>query len=175
MNEIVNIENYLRINLVDMGLVLISTFLIVVFAKKFFWSNAKAYLDGRQQHIQEELETSQENLQASETMRNQYESQIANVNSEASEIISSAKRTAKAEAGDIVNDAKHSAEIIKEKAQKDIERDKLNARKQMREEMSDIAFLAAKKVVEKELDEDVHKKYVKDFIDQVDEDESWQA
>lgn len=32
-----NIDNYLRISLTDVVLVCISTFLIVMFAKKFFW------------------------------------------------------------------------------------------------------------------------------------------
>ncbi len=33
----INIENYLRLNFIDMILVLISTVLICLIAKKFFW------------------------------------------------------------------------------------------------------------------------------------------
>ncbi|MDQ0360594.1 F0F1 ATP synthase subunit B [Breznakia pachnodae] len=171
----INIDNYLRINLVDMGLVLISTFLIIVIARKFFWRYAKDYLDGRAAHIQSELDESQSNLQASEEMKQQYEEKLAGARAEATEIVSSAKQRATTEASAIVGDARNNAAIMKEKALHDIEREKANVREQIKEEISEVAFMAAKKVVEKELDEDVHKKYVKDFIEKAEDDESWQA
>ena len=37
----INIENYLRLNIVDALLVLISTFLIVLIARKYFWDILK--------------------------------------------------------------------------------------------------------------------------------------
>ncbi|MDF9825721.1 F-type H+-transporting ATPase subunit b [Breznakia sp. PF5-3] len=171
----INIDNYLRIDLMDMGLVLISTFLIVVIARKFFWKYAKEYLDGRQQHIQEELDTSTKNLQESEILKVQYEEKLAGARDEANEIVSGAKKKASQEAGEIVAEARNNAQIMKEKAFHDIEREKANVKEQIKEEISEVAFLAAKKVVEKELDDDVHKKYVKDFIDQAKEDDKWQA
>jgi len=171
----INIDNYLRINLVDMGLVLISTFLIIVITRKFFWRYAKEYLDGRAAHIQSELEESQDNLQASEEMKQQYEEKLAKARAEATEIVSSAKQRATTQANTIVSDAKNNAAIMKEKALHDIEREKANVREQIKEEISEVAFMAAQKVVEKELDEGIHKKYVKDFIQKAEDDESWQA
>ena len=38
------IENYLRISLTDVILVMISTILIVLIAKKFFWSKLVAFV-----------------------------------------------------------------------------------------------------------------------------------
>ena len=171
----INIDNYLRINLVDMGLVLISTFLIIVITRKFFWRYAKEYLDGRAAHIQGELDEAKNNLQKSEEMKLQYEEKLANAKVEASEIVVSAKKQASIEASTIVNDARVSATIMKEKAMHDVEQEKANVRKQIRDEISEVAFLAAKKVVEKELNEDVHKKYVKEFIQKAEDDDSWQA
>lgn len=173
--DIINIDNYLRINLVDMAFVLFSTFLIVLIAKKFFWKYAKAYLDGRVAYIQGELDESNKNLAESEILKAQYETRIASAHQEAGEILTTAKQRATQEAGDIVAQARNNAQMMKEKAFDDIAQEKANVRNQMKEEMSEIAFLAAKQVVKKELDEKTHKQYVKDFIDQAEEDETWQA
>ena len=66
----------------------------------------------------------------------------------------------------ITQNAKNQADHIKRKAQEEIERDKRNAQKEMREAISDVAIEAAKKLVEKEMDEKIQKQFVQDFIDQ---------
>ena len=53
-----NIDNYLRISLTDVVLVCISTFLIVMFAKKFFWEKLLTLIQKRQDLIQENIESS---------------------------------------------------------------------------------------------------------------------
>ena len=79
------------------------------------------------------------------------------------------KDSASKEAEEIVTKAKASAEAIKEKAALEIEHEKARVKKQIKEEISEVAFLAASKVVLKELDEETHKKYVDDFIEQAGE------
>ena len=56
----------------------------------------------------------------------------------------------------------------------EIEHEKAKVREQLKEEISEVAFLAARKIVEKELDESTHRKYVEDFIDEAGE-QTWQA
>lgn len=170
----INIDNYLRINLVDMGMVLISTFLIVLIVKRYFWKYVKQYLDARQLHIQTELATTSQNLHQSEELKAQYAEQMKHARSDADSIILDAKQKASREAEAIIIHAEEHAQTVKAKAFQDIEYEKAKVKEQMKEEISEVAFLAAKKVVAKELDEDVHKKYVKDFIDQAGGD-SWQA
>ena len=53
-----NIDNYLRISLTDVVLVCISTFLIVLIAKKFFWDKLLAYIQKRQDMIQDNIDSS---------------------------------------------------------------------------------------------------------------------
>ena len=51
-----NIDNYLRISLTDVVLVCISTFLIVMIAKKFFWDKLLTLISKRQALIQENID-----------------------------------------------------------------------------------------------------------------------
>lgn len=174
MNDIINIDDYLRLNIYDAVLVLISTALIVLIVKKFFWNYVREYLDKRQQFIQSQLDESEKALSESNELKAKYEASMANLKVEANEIIETAKKEAKAEAHEIVSKAKANAEAMKEKAALDIEHEKVKVKEQIKEEISEVAFLAAGKVVKKELDEDTHKQYVEDFIKEAGEG-SWQA
>lgn len=174
MDNMINIHDYLRINLYDAVLVLISTLLIVLIVKKFFWNYVRQYLEQRQAFIQSQLDESKANLQESEKLKTQYEEKMANAKQEALNLISAAKNTASREAGEIVSKARDDAHAIKEKAEMEIEHEKAKVREQLKEEISEVAFLAARKIVEKELDESTHKKYVEDFIDEAGE-QTWQA
>lgn len=174
MDNMINIDDYLRINLYDAVLVLISTLLIVLIVKKFFWNYVRQYLEQRQAFIQSQLDESKAKLQESEKLKTQYEEKMANAKQEALDLISAAKNTASREAGEIVSKARDDAHAIKEKAEMEIEHEKAKVREQLKEEISEVAFLAARKIVEKELDESTHKKYVEDFIDEAGE-QTWQA
>lgn len=166
MGDIINIDNYLRLNIQDAVMVLISTILIVIFVKKFFWNYVQDYLAAREAHIQNELDESATKLKESEDLKAQYEEKMAGVKAEAKEIIAIAKENASKEAMSIVSKAKDNAQAMKEKATLDIENEKAKVKEQIKEEISEVAFLAAAKVVGKELDETTHKKYVSDFIDE---------
>ena len=99
---------------------------------------------------------------------------MANARGEAHEILESAKANAVQEKREILAAARGEAEAVKKKARKDIEREKVQARAEMKDAIVDVAFEAAKQIVNKELDESTHKQYVDDFIEHAG-DESWQA
>lgn len=170
----INISNYLRLNVVDMAMVLISTLIIVLIAKKFFWSKVIDYLDRRQEAITSDLNSAAESKQQGLEFRSQYEVQLAGAKDEARAIKEQAALNAKAEKQETLAQAKMEAEKIKEKALQDIEREKIAAREEIKEQITEVAFLAAEKIVEKELDDKEQRKYVKDFIDHAGE-ESWTA
>ena len=56
----------------------------------------------------------------------------------------------------------------------DIEREKVQAQKEMKQTITDVAFEAASKIIEKELDEKQQQKYVDEFIEHAGDD-TWQA
>lgn len=169
-----DINAYLRLNFVDMLMVCISTLLIVCIAKRFFWSKVTAYLDGRSAAIQADLDAGSKMREEAEQYKVQYEQQLASARVEAHGILEGAKANAAHEKREILSAARQEAEQVKAKAQADIEREKVAAREEMKQAIVDVAFEAAKQIVNKELDETTHKKYVDDFIDHAGED-SWQA
>lgn len=160
-----NIDNYLRISPTDVLLVCISTFLIVMIAKKFFWDKLLTLIQKRQDLIQENIDSSVKIKQEAEDVKSQYEEKMKNAGKEAHQILESARASASMEKQQILEQTQNEVSRIKQQAQEDIERDKRNAEKEMKEAISSVAMEAAKKLLEKEVDEDVQKKYVDDFID----------
>lgn len=160
----INIDNYLRLNVTDMILVLISTVLICLLAKHFFWPQVLGYFDRRQKLIADEIASGQKAHAEGETFKQQYADQLKGAKNEAHEIIEAAKQSAKSEGAQILSKARIDANNAVEKAQRDIEREKMMAEKDIKKEITEVAFLAAEKIVGKELNDEEQKKYIDDFI-----------
>ena len=160
----INIENYLRLNIVDALLVLISTFLIVVIGRKYFWNILKDYLDRRQEYIKAELNEAEGKNKESQKLFMESKSEIMKARKQADEILEMAESDAKKEANMIVAEARKKAEELLERAREEIALEKREAAENIKEQMGIIALAAAKEIIEKEVDEKAHRKFIKDFI-----------
>lgn len=161
-----NIDNYLRISLTDVVLVCISTFLIVLIAKKFFWDKLLAYIQKRQDMIQDNIDSSVKIKEEAQSIKERYDEKMKNAGKEAHAILESARASAAQEKQQILNQTQDEVIRLKKQAQEDIERDKRNAQKDMKEAIGSVALEISKKLLKKEVDEQEQKKYIDDFIDE---------
>ena len=155
-----NIDNYLRISLTDVVLVCISTFLIVMFAKKFFWEKLLTLIQKRQDLIQENIDSSVAIKKQAEDVKEQYDEKLRNVSQEAHTILVSARAHADQEKQQIIKEANDEALRIKKNANEDIERQKRDAQKEMKKAISDVALSAASQLIKKEMDEETQKQFL---------------
>lgn len=170
----IDITNYLRINLTDMILVCVSTLLLVLIAKRFFWDVVTNYFDQRAAYIQSELDAGESARQAGEAYKEQYETQMKQVKQEAGELLEQARSQAESTRRDILQKANDEAANLKAKARDDMEQERAKAQQEMADTIRNLAFEAASHIVEKEIDETKHTDYVNDFIAKAGE-ETWQA
>ena len=161
-----NIDNYLRISLTDVVLVCISTFLIVLIAKKFFWDKLLAYIQKRQDMIQDNIDSSVKIKEEAQSIKERYDEKMKNAGKEAHAILESARASAAQEKQQILNQTQDEVVRLKKQVQEDIERDKRNAQKDMKEAIGSVALEISKKLLKKEVDEQEQKKYIDDFIDE---------
>lgn len=166
------IENYLRISLTDVILVMISTILIVLIAKKFFWSKLVAFVEKRQQLVQANIDSSLALKKEAEDLKDQYDKQIMSAGQEANVILENARAQATQEKKQILSKAQQEAVLLKQKAQEDIEREKRNAQNSMKDAIGEVAVDVAKRFVANQMDEETQKKYVDDFLSEAG-DKSW--
>lgn len=166
------IENYLRISLTDVILVMISTILIVLIAKKFFWSKLVAFVEKRQQLVQANIDSSLALKKEAEDLKDQYNKQIMSAGQEANVILENARAQATQEKKQILSKAQQEAVLLKQKAQEDIERERRNAQNSMKDAIGEVAVDVAKRFVADQMDEETQKKYVDDFLSEAG-DKSW--
>lgn len=169
-----DINAYLRLKPSDMLIICVSTLLIVWFAKHFFWNKVLSFLDARQAAIQADIDAGAKDKAEGEAYKAQYEEQLAQAKTKSRELIEAAQVSANQEKREILADARKEADALKEKTRRELEHEKETARSELKDAIVEVAFEAAKQIVNKELDEATHKQYVDDFIDHAG-DEPWQA
>ena len=85
------------------------------------------------------------------------------------EIIKQATLRAEQKETEIIANAKEEASQLKEKASKDVEQERQKVMNEIKNEISNIAVLAASKVIEKDIDSNKHKELIDNFIKEVGE------
>lgn len=107
----------------------------------------KKTLQARKELIDNQFKEAEDTVNAANEKMADYEDKIKNLNTEAKEIISDARDKAKVEYNKILDKANNDATRLKQDAQKQIELDTENARRDVKEELAKLAMEAAQKVV----------------------------
>ena len=85
------------------------------------------------------------------------------------EIIRQARDNAKDQAQGIIDRANDKSRELIEHSQEQIQRERFDARKRLREEVGDLAVLAAGRIMEKEISADDHEDIINRVIEEADE------
>ena len=126
---------------------LLILFLII---KHFLYQPVKKMLADRQSEVEETYRAAEEAKTSALAMQAEYEAHLKNAKEEAGELVRSATKKAQL----------RGEEIIAEAHQKSAE---------IKNDISDMAFLVAGQVVEKELDTKEHQRLIESFIDDIDD------
>ena len=156
-------------NLLFSAITVLVLFLIL---KKFFFEKVHNFMEERENEVRTQFETAEENNRLAEQKLMDYEERIKNYQSEGREIIKAAKDDAKVQAQSILDDAKEKARVAIEKSDAEIERQKNNARRELKDEIGSLAVMAAERIIEKELS-DRNQSEIVDKIIREAEEERW--
>ena len=146
---------------------LLATFVMFFIVFKFFWKPIKEFIDKRKDFLENELKeatTLKEEAQAAHSLADK---RIKEMKVEARKIKEEAENQALEVRKEILLKAEEEAQAKKEKALRDIEKQKLEAQEDIHREIVDVALLAAQKIVEREIDENDNTRLVEDFIKEV--------
>lgn len=141
----------LGINLMEIIFAIVNFLILIGVLTKFLYKPTLAMFDRRRNSIQESLDNAEDINRRADAKLENYNKRIARVEEEGREIIVAAKMKAEAQAATIIEDAREEADKIKAAARADIERERQNARAEMRNEIAALAILAAEKIIEREL------------------------
>lgn len=137
--------------------------------KRFLFKPINEILEKRKAMADAQIEDAKKDRTEAAAMKAEYEKDMAEARSKASDILTNAQKTAAAQSEEILQEAAVQAAAMKEKAANDIEQEKRKAVTQIRDEIGGIAMDIAGKVIEREINEEDHRKLIDEFIANVGE------
>lgn len=153
----------------DAGLMMISIFVLFLFASYFLFNPVRGFLKKRQEKIKGELDDAAQNREAAAALKTEYEDKLKNIEKEADEILSDARKRALANESKIVAQAKEEASRIIERAKVEAELEKKKAADDVKREMVVIASMMAGKIVKASMDTDVQEGLVNETLKEIGE------
>ena len=137
--------------------------------KRFLFKPINEVLAKRKAMADAEIADAKKDREEAAAMKAEYEKDMAQAREKASDILATAQKTASVQGERILKDAKAQATAVKIKAVQEIEQEKKKAVTEIRDEIGTIAMDIAGKVIEREINEDDHRKLIDEFIANVGE------
>lgn len=130
----------------DSVIELVAIFVLFAMLSYLLFNPAREFLKKRQDKIREEMENAAKNQSEAAQLKAEYASKISSVDKEAEQILSDSRKKALKKENEIVNDAKEEASRIIDRANKEIELEKIKVKDEVKQEMISMACLMAGKV-----------------------------
>lgn len=148
----------------DATLTLIAVFVLFGVMSYFLFNPARKMLSDRQAKIKGELDEARTNMEEARRLREEYEAKLRDIDKEAEEILSDARKRALANENQIVAQAKEEAARIMDRARKEAELEKQKVSDEVKTEIISIASLMAGKVVAASIDTKVQDQLVDETL-----------
>ena len=148
---------------------LLNLLLTILIVKKFLFGPINSILEKRQALSEKELTDARAAKLEATNLKAEYESSIADARAEATTIIQNAQKEAQAKADATIREAQEQATDIRARAAADIAQEKKKAINEAKDEIGGLAMEIAGKVVEKEINEEDHRRLIDDFLEKVGE------
>lgn len=162
-------ESFIGVNFWTALAVLINTLIIYFVGKHFLFVPVKKMIDSRQQEIDGMYTRAEEAQAQAAELQKAYAQKLAEAEEASRQIVRDAVLRGQNREEDIVRQANAKANAILEKAEAEIAREKRQAIRDAKSEISGIAVSIAGKVVEKEISEADHEALIRGFIDKMGE------
>ncbi len=153
----------------DATLMIIAVFVLFLFMSYFLFNPARKMLEGRKEKIKNELDSAEKDMADAKALRLEYEAKLKDIDKEAEEILSDARKKALANAAKIEADAKEEAARIMDRARQEAELEKQKAADDVKKEMVSIASLMASKVVAASIDTTVQESLIDETLKEIGE------
>ena len=148
---------------------ILNLFIQVFLIKRFLFKPINEMLEKRRDLADKEIREAREAKEEADSLKVQYEEGLEGARNEAAQIVQNALKEAQLRADETVRKAQEQAVGIRKKAEADIAQEKKKAINEMKDEIGELAMDIAGKVVEKEINEEDHKKRIEEFIRNVGE------
>jgi F-type H+-transporting ATPase subunit b len=160
-------ENILHLSWQVLVSQIIAFAILVWVLGKFLFRPIQGILAARQDEVRGTLEQVAADRRAMEQSRRDYEQRLATIEGEARDRIQAALKEAQALKEEVIASAQSESEKIIRRGEEEIRREKQKALVELREEVADMAVMAAGKILGSAIDERQHRALIQDFVGKV--------
>lgn len=147
----------------DFLIQLIATLILFLLVRFLLWKPITKMLEARKEKIDSELNAATSANAEAQELKHSLETQLADAQNQVKEIISKAEKEGNERKEQIIAEARKEAERRLNESNAQVEREIANKQKEIKDTIVSIAFEAASKILEKEVDKD---KYL-DLVNQI--------
>jgi F-type H+-transporting ATPase subunit b len=139
-------------------IVLVNVALLAFIMSKLLYKPVRQFLFDRTNRIRDQIRQAEEAAQSAGAMKAEYEQAMKGVDKERNEILEMARKLAADRTREQVSEARHEAETIKNRAMREIEREREQAGDEIKRAVIDISTLMVSKFLTKEIDAETHER-----------------
>lgn len=146
---------------------LVNFLILYIVLKKVLFNKVNGILDKRQKKTLESIKKTEDSLKEAEEIKSKNQEELRNVKGEGKKIVEANKKKANELYDEIISDAHKEADLIMERANTEIEREKQKAEDEIKTKSIDIAVMLSEKALNETIDEKKHREIIDDFISKV--------
>jgi len=139
--------------------------IFVLILRKYAWGPILDMLDERRGKIDGDYEAAEKNLSEAEELRGEFELKLQDIKVIEREKVQESVKRGEQMADNIVSKARVQADDARAKAEQDIELESQKAQMELRDSVVAMAIGAAEKVIGERLDDDLHRKLIQEYIE----------
>ena len=166
MDRLFTLDAQFLFDAVVLGLSMLLLFTILSY---LLFNPVRSLLEKRRQRVLDDQETAKREKQEAIAYKEEYDRKLKEVDKEAQEILSAARKKAMQNEAKIVAEAKEEAARIIARANAEVELEKKRALDEMKQEMVAIASLMAGKVVKASIDTNVQESLIDETLKEMGE------
>ncbi len=140
---------------------------LVWFVQRFLWGPMTALLDERKKRISDGLAAADRGRHEQELAEQRAKDFLKEAKVQAAEIVGQAQKRATEIVEEAKGDARTEGDRLIAAAQAEIERESNQAREKLREQVGTLALSGAEKILQREINADVHKEIVQSLAEQL--------
>ena len=138
--------------------------ILTLIVKRFLFKPVKKIVDARRAAIDNDYAQAQAARDQAEESRQNYEAAMAAAKQTSDQIIADATRTAEYRSNEIVAEARQKATDIRRQAEADAVLERKKAEDDMKHEIAEVSTQLTGKLLQREINEDDHKKLIDSFL-----------
>jgi len=144
------------------------TFLILIFIlKKFAWKPILSALDEREQKIKDSLQMAEKAAEDAKQMIVENKKQLQLAEDEAKKIVEQSRLYAEKLKTQLLEESKMQSHKLVENASQEIERKKLEAFADLKNQVAELSLAIAEKILKQNVDKQANAEMIKKYIDEI--------